>query len=172
LDANDSATSATWNPASPTNPFSAMRASCDASHLASGIYPNRMFIGSLANSYLFSVLEAKDGVIGGIRSLRDVADRLTLAEAEICRTVYASKLGTGNKTRVLGADIYFYYAEEGLTVEDPSAIKRFVSPTAAGGDYAVYINETSKFIEVTVEHYSQIIATGALGIQKLTVANA
>jgi hypothetical protein len=152
--------------------MSAMRAACDASHLASGIYPNRAFVGSLANSYLFSVLEAKDGVIGGIRNLQDVADRLTLESAMVGRSVYSTKLGTGNKTRVLGADIYFYFAQDGLTTEDPSAIKRFVSPCENGSDFGVYIAESAKFVEITVEHYSQIVATGALGIQKLTVANA
>lgn len=172
LDSIDSSAAVVWNPASPTNAISDLRNMVDASHLASGIYPNRMILGSQANTYLFSVLQAKDGPVANVTNLKQVTEHLMLEEARMISNVYATKKGTGNKTAILGNVIYCYYAADGLTPEDPSAIKRFVSPTSAGGDYAVYIEKSTKFTTITVEHYSRVIATGSLGVQKRTVTQS
>jgi hypothetical protein len=67
--------------------------------------------------------------------------------------------------------VVVFLAEAGQTPEDPSNIKRFVSATVGGTPFRVYVAPWgSKFTDVTVEHYSNIIATSTLGVQLLNVA--
>ena len=103
--------------------------------------------------------------------------------------VYVSKERYQNtrttKAELLGALVLMFFAEAGQDVEDPSNIKRFVSPppnafTDAGGaeiqrptgalDLNVYMRQVGpKVVEIAVEHYSNIILTSNLGIVKYTV---
>lgn len=76
--------------------------------------------------------------------------------------------GNANKGLVL-----VFQAEDNLSAEDPSNIKRFITNTKTGGQYRVFEQEIdAKFVDITVEHYSNIIVTSSLGIQKLTTALA
>ncbi len=62
-----------------------------------------------------------------------------------------------------------FRAEGNALPDDPSSIKRFVT-NAAGSAIRVFRQEIGlKFIDITVEHYSQIIVTSTLGLRQLTV---
>lgn len=75
---------------------------------------------------------------------------------------------TTAKAKVLGT-ILMFYAADGLMKDDPSNIKRFTTPTDSG-KFRVYIEEFPKFTDVTVEHYSNIVATSTLGVRSLTIS--
>lgn len=77
--------------------------------------------------------------------------------------------GATAKSDIVGAVAAGYYARPGLTKDDPSHIKRFVTPTDQG-KYRVYLEEHDKFSDLSIEHYSNNIITVATGIEKLTVS--
>lgn len=67
--------------------------------------------------------------------------------------------------------VLYYLAVSGQSKDDPSNIKRFVSMTSGGGEYKVYRQEVNaKLIDITVEHYSNIVITSNLGIRQHTVS--
>ena len=75
------------------------------------------------------------------------------------------------KNQIVGSQVIEFYAEEGLTQDDPSHIKRFVSNTDAGQPFAVYVQpHGAKLWDVTVEHYSNIVVTSTLGLRALNVS--
>lgn len=114
-----------------------------------------------------------------------------MSEAEVAAflgldSVYVSKerMTTGTrltptKTTVVGPvsgqgatyPVVIYLAEAGQTPEDPSNIKRFVSATVGGTPFRVYVAPYgSKFMDITVEHYSLTVATSTLGVQLLNIS--
>lgn len=63
-----------------------------------------------------------------------------------------------------------YRAEANALPDDPSSIKRFVT-NSGGSGIRVFRQELGlKFIDITVEHYSNIIVTSTLGLRQLTVS--
>ena len=75
------------------------------------------------------------------------------------------------KNQIVGSQVIEFYAEDGLTQDDPSHIKRFVSNTDAGQPFAVYVQPYgAKLWDVTVEHYSNIIVTSTLGLRALNIS--
>lgn len=70
------------------------------------------------------------------------------------------------KTKIGDQKVYSYYAKAGAMPNDPSNIKRFVTPVPGGGMFRVYITPILKRTAVTVEHYSSIDLTSSLGIRK------
>lgn len=70
------------------------------------------------------------------------------------------------KAKILTNDVFAYYAKPGGVPDDPSNVKRFITPTDAG-DYRVYVEQRLKKVLVTVEHYSRIALGSSLGIRKL-----
>lgn len=68
-----------------------------------------------------------------------------------------------------GAYVLMLYAELAAGLDDPSNVKRFVTPTESG-PVRVYRQEYDKYIDVSVEHYSNIVVTSTLGIRMFTVS--
>ena len=76
-----------------------------------------------------------------------------------------------SKTAVVANLVLMFAAMGGADTEDPSNIKRFVSPTISGGDLRVYTQQVgSKLYDITVEHYELLKITSTLGIRKFTVS--
>jgi hypothetical protein len=48
-------------------------------------------------------------------------------------------------------------------------MKTFWSPTESGR-LRVYRHDYGKFVDIFVEHYSRIVATNPLGVEKLTIS--
>ena len=104
-------------------------------------------------------------------------------EVYVSKERYQSTKST--KTQMVGSLVLMFTAMAGQDVEDPSNIKRFVSPppnvfTDAGGasiqrptgalDLNVYMRQVSaKLVQISVEHYSNTILTSSLGIEKFTI---
>ena len=67
-----------------------------------------------------------------------------------------------------GNEIFAFYAQNGLLKDEPSNIKRFVTPSEDGNLFRVYLEEHTKFTDITVEHYSNIVVTSNTNITQLT----
>jgi hypothetical protein len=155
-----------------TNPDGLIRAMGLASANTSGLFPNVYAIGELAWHYRLDAYEAPARVNGGNRAAfttAQVAQYLGADVVEIVKARYQSSATA--KTAILSARIYAYSAFAGASKDDPSAIKRFRSSTKGGGQVAVYRQDYEKFTDVSVEHYSNIVATG-VGVESIDATNA
>jgi hypothetical protein len=107
-----------------------------------------------------------------------LAGLLGVDQVMVSREVYATggaaltTLGPVVDTTVTTTGIVLMFnAQAGLSKDDPSSIKRFVSMTNGGGEYKVYRQEVNaKLVDLTVEHYSNVVATCITGCQMLTVS--
>lgn len=59
---------------------------------------------------------------------------------------------------------------DGATDLDPSTLKRFWSPCDGGEMFRIYRDEKAKWVDITVEHYSNIVNTVAGGAKALSVS--
>lgn len=171
LDAASTNAAKTWN--SSANPDADMRAACQLALNASGMYPNTLLIGDAAWNLRQDSYEAQGtsniAAVHAGYDLGRLASYLQLARARINKSRYQSSASA--KSEMIGSKLYIYLAEGGLTTEDPSNIKRFVSPVQGGGQRRVYRQELDgKRVAITVEHYSQTKITSTLGIRKITPA--
>jgi hypothetical protein len=74
------------------------------------------------------------------------------------------------KVNIAGSEVYAFHTRNDLIKDEPANIKRFVTPID-GSNFRVYVEEHSKYTDITVEHYSNIVITSALGMQRITVAD-
>ncbi len=159
----------TWGTGS--NPQGDMRDAIAAGQLASGVFPNRGLIGLTAWNLRASVMEAGDKAgdfAGAARTPREVAASLGLEDLRTLASLYQSSVS--GKTRILESLAVFFYASDMMDKDEPSNLKQFVSNTDSGGIYAVHREEIgAKFVDVTVEHYDDIVGTSTIGAEKLTI---
>lgn len=85
----------------------------------------------------------------------------------VSREVYQSSKTA--KTQIVNNLVLMYAAMRGASKDDPSNVKRFVTPAGAGGVQA-YRQEYAKRVEISVEHYSNVVVTSTLGIRMFTVS--
>ena len=171
LDSQDVSDAKTWTWATGTypNPDGDVRAALSTAASTSGIRPNRVLYGEGAwdlrsNAYYMQ------NTAGAFQSAGltpdDLAKRLFV---DGVRVVSARYTNSAVRDLVLGNNVYAYYAQDGATKDEPSNIKRFVTP-AGGSDFRVYVETNSKFTDISVEHYSSIVVTSTLGIRRLAVS--
>ncbi len=162
----------TWN--SSANPDGDVRAAQQAGANVSGILPDVVLYSDAAWNLRLDAYEAKNTPAAGASAQytpERLAAYLMARDVIISRSRYQSSASA--KSEIVGSKVYAYLASPGLTAEDPSNIKRFVSAVAGGGTRRVYRQELDeKRIAITVEHYSLPKITSTLGIRKLTVAGA
>ena len=86
----------------------------------------------------------------------------------VCRGRYQSS--GNNKSGFAENLILLYTAQTNQSPEDPSNIKRFVTPCPDGNLFRVYEQQiTGKITDITVEHYSDIVITSSPGICSLVI---
>ena len=162
----------TWGAAQPVDADMEIVADLILAGDSSGVRPNRVVYGDTVWSKRMLTLRASNSA-GAIANAgftpQQLAAFLQVDQVQICKErVQTTKAG---KTNLLGANaVYMFNAQSGASKDDPSNIKRFVTPMG-GGKFRVYRQEvTSKLIDITVEHYSNIVCTSTLGIRKRTVS--
>ncbi len=158
-----------------TQPDELIKAELATAQLDSGVFPNRGLIGLAAWNLRSAAYAASDkaGAFAGLsKKAAEVAGDLMLDDLRVDKALYQS---SGNaKTRIVGSNFFGFLARDGLTKDDPSHLKQFYTP-AAGGRFRVFRKATGpadKFVEITVEHYEQIIGTGTLGMARLNITAA
>lgn len=173
LNAAATNTAVTWGGANGTQPDMDLAAMVQAGGDAAGLDPNRIVMPSnlwIQRNLAYGGLNTAGG-FGGYRMTPDeLADWLAIDKVYVSRERYGNGVSTA-KSKLLGTNVALAFnAHDGATVEDPSNIKRFVSPEHGGQDWAVWVNDkASHLIWITVSHYSLIAVTSSLGIRKLTV---
>jgi hypothetical protein len=151
-----------------------------------GFVFNRVGYGHTAWSLRFGQLRgnanaAKFATAGF--SAEQLADMLNVDQVLVSRERYQSSASA--KSELVGNLVYMFYAQPGQDIEDPSNIKRFVSPPPnvlakneqspshppGALDVNVYIHKLSpKLVDIYVEYYSALIMTSTLGVNTFTVS--
>ena len=136
----------------------------------SGVRPNRLLFGESAWDLRMTSLESQNSAVafkGAAMAKDELAGKFMLDGCEVLSSRYQSAPATKNK--ILADAVFAFFAQNTLSKDEPSNLKRFYTPTEEGGAFRVYCDEHSKYTDITVEHYSSIVATSALGVRKLTV---
>ena len=162
----------------PVNPDMDVVADLVTATNLTGIRPNRVAYGDTAALYRQQAYGAQNNPAGylgyGTNPEAAIASALQVDKVRISRERYQS--GASAKSEILGANVYSFFAVDGVDTEDPSNIKRFVSKFDAeqgGGMFRVYVQQiSSKLVAITVEFYEKIVITYASGIRKLVIANS
>lgn len=156
----------TWN--SSSNPDGDVRTALKAGTETVGMRGNVALYGEAAFDLRLDVYEAQDTPYAGRAAgmtLDQLAQKYMVDKVRVVKARYQSSASA--KTAIVPSVVYTYIAIPGATKDDPTNVKRFVTPTASG-KFRVYVMEHEKFTDISVEHYSNIVATSSLGVRKLT----
>lgn len=171
IDAGATNAAKVWS--ASTNPDKDLRDACIAAANVSGIRPNVLLFSESAWDLRLDAYEAAantSSYAGRAAAMtpqdlarKTMVDRIEIVKARYQSTASAKALVQTTLT-VLG-----YYAVQGAGKDDPSNVKRFITP--AGTRYRVFRAEKDKFVDLSVEHYSNIVITSSgASIRKLTVS--
>ncbi len=168
LDGADTNLAKVWDATS--NPDADARASLILGTNASGVRPNRALYGEGAWDLRADAFDVQNNA-GAFRSAGltpdELARKLFIDGVKVVSARYQSSSSV--KSRILGDQVFLYYALNGQMKDEPSNIKRFVTP-AEDGLFRVFVEDHSKFTDISVEHYSNVVITSSLGIRKITVS--
>jgi hypothetical protein len=171
--ASASNTAVTWDTTALKDPDGDIMTALEAGADALGFGLNRVLFGQTAWRKR-ALSHRAQTVAGGIASSQrmtpqEVAELLGVDEVRVSKERYSTS--STARTQIVAGYVIMFAAESGLGTEDPSNIKRFVSPVEGGGNIRVYEQQvSSKLVDITVEHYSNIVATSTTGLRKLTVS--
>ncbi len=174
LDSEDTNQDKTWTYDSSTNPNpdpdGDVRRSFGLAADASGVRPNRVLWGEAAWDLRADAYFAQQGA-GAFRSAgqtpAELASRLLVDGIRVVKARYQSS--ATSKSKILGNQVFAFYALDGQMKDEPSNIKRFLTPVDSG-NFRVYLEESAKYTDISVEHYSNIIITSTLGIRKISAS--
>jgi hypothetical protein len=159
-----------------TNPDGLLRTMVQAGRTASGLLPTHVVFGNLAWQGRLDSYENATRVNHAMAnhagySMEALARYLGVQKVVLCDGVKQTAKG-GTKADMLAGFCYGYSALASPIMEDPSNIKRAWSPVTGGGEWAVAIQESSVYTDITVWHESLIFAPITTGIRRVTVTNA
>jgi hypothetical protein len=170
LDAATAATAVTWGGSGQQNPDADLRTALADAADESGVRPNRILFGEGAwdiRSNVYDIQTSAAAQRAATLSLDDLAHKLFVDRIRILSARYQSS--PTEKSRIAGNGIYLFQTGNELIKDEPANIKRFVTPID-GSNFRVYLEEHSKYTDITVEHYSNIVITSPLGIRRLSVS--
>ena len=156
-----------------TNPDGLLRAMVQLTRTATGLYPTHCVIGNASWQARIDAYEAAARVATGVSNHSDYTPEQLARYLMVGRVIIedgikqASKGAT--KTDVLGLVNYSYAANASPIIDDPSNVKRAWSPVTGGGEWAVAIQESAVYTDITVWHESKIFIPITSGIRKTTV---
>ncbi len=165
-------TAKTWDTSAGKDPDYDILNELVAATDASGARPNRILFGDAAWTKRLLSCRAQS-TAGGYGSAaltkQELASLLGIDRVEVSRERYQSAAAT--KSKVCPDIVLVFFAEDGVTADDPSNTKRFWTPVEGGGKFRVYEQPiSSKLTDLTVEHYSNCIVTSATGLRSLTIS--
>lgn len=166
LKANATTEEKTWNEAA--QPDIDIRQTLLQGGQRTGFYPNRLLFGELAwylRQDCYALQNNAGARISSEMTRENLAEKLLVDDVKLLKK---QSLGIqGNE--IQGNEIFAFYAQNGLLKDEPSNIKRFVTPCEEGNLFRVYVEEQAKFTDITVEHYSNIVVTSNTNIVQLNV---
>ena len=137
---------------------------------ASGVRPNRLLFGESAWDLRMTCLESQNSAVAfkaGAMAQSELAAKFLLEGCEVLTSRYQAS--ATQKSQIAGLSVYAFFAQNAISKDEPSNLKRFYTPVEEGGAFRVYCDEHAKYTDITVEHYSSIVATSELGVRKITV---
>lgn len=163
-------TAKTWSSGTP-DPDQDLQVAVNSFGDTSGMNPNKVLYGLGAWTKRRTgvrSLNTAGAFQSAVQNIDEVVANVGLDKGFISRERYATSASA--KSRIVADKALIFLGEDVQTVEDPSNIKRFVAKTQGGTPFRVYEQQiSSKLIDVSVEHYSNIIVTSNLGVQSLTI---
>jgi len=153
------------------NPDADVRSALIAAADSSGIRPNRVLFGEGAWALRADAYDTQNNAAAyrwASFSPAELAQRLFVEDVRVVGARYQS--GASAKSGIVGDAVYFFFAQNILAKDEPSNLKRFVTPADGGSSFRVYLDEHAKYTDLSVEHYSSIVATSSAGVRKLTVS--
>ncbi len=153
-----------------TNPDSDIRTMLSLAADESGIRPNRLLFGEGAWDKRMSCLEMQNSAVAfksANMAQSELAAKFLIDGCEVVSSRYQSS--SDYKSQIVGKDVYAFFAQNSVSKDEPSNLKRFYTPNEDGSPFRVYCDEHAKYTDITVEHYSSIVATSELGVRKLIV---
>lgn len=165
----------TWDTTALKNPDADVRSKVVAFADVVGMLPTRALYGHTAWVKRQASHEAQNtagGFAAAQRTVSEVAEFLGLDDGYVSKERFETgSYSTPAKTQIVNNLVILFLAQQNQGPEDPSNIKRFVSQTQGGTPFRVFEQVIdAKRVDITVEHYSDIVATSTLGIQQLTVS--
>jgi hypothetical protein len=166
-------TAKTWDTSAGKDPDQDVLTDLIAATTASGIRPNRVLYGETAwdkRGLAHRAQTTAGGFASAAMTQQQVASILMVDGVMVSKERYQSDAST--KTQILNNLVLEFFQTNSADTEDPSNVKRFVTPiSGAGGNFRVYTQQISaKLYVITVEHYSNILSTSTLGLRKLTIS--
>ncbi len=162
----------TWDATAGKDPDQDTRTALTLGADGSGVRANRVVYGETAMDKRVLSHRAQvtaGGMSSAMATLQQIAAILGVDEVRVSKERYASS--STAKSQIVANLVLAFYAEDGLDKDDPSNCKAFWSPCEGGEKYRVYAQQISaKKFAITVEHYSQLVVTSTLGIEKLTIS--
>ena len=171
-------TNVTWTYNSGSNPTPQpdedIRTLIQTTQVTSGVFPNRLLCDLKSwnirkKGYAQQALAA-GAIYGYGRTVDDVVADQSVDGMMISKALYQSaEWVTPTKSYILPQNVIAFYAQDNPTRDDPTNLKRFVTPVA-DGDFRVYRQpHGAKFVDISVEYYDVIQQTATIGIGQLTV---
>ncbi len=166
-------TAKTWDTTALKDPDQDVLSDLVSAADVSGIRPNRILFGETAWMKRLLSLRAQNLAGQSTSSTltpAQLAAWLGVDEIRVSKARYASSATA--KTKVVANLVLMFFAESGQSPDEASNIKRFVSAVEGGGTLRVYEQQVSaKLVDITVEHYSNIVITSSgNSIRKLTIS--
>ena len=164
-------TARTWDTTAGKDPDTDVRTSLAAGADISLVRPNTVVYGETAWTKRVLAHGAQNTASGFASKMLTPE---TLAQQLFVDTVKVSKIRyTANSTtrsQVVNNLVLSWYSE-GPSEDDPSNIKRFVSPTRSGTPIRVYQWQLSdKRVLLVVEHFELVATTSSVGVRKETIS--
>ncbi|MGZ8939557.1 MAG: hypothetical protein ACXW32_10145, partial [Limisphaerales bacterium] len=165
-------TAKTWDTTAGKDPDQDILAELMASVDAMGLRANRVVFGDVAwNKRLLAhrAQASAGGFASAGLSPDELAGFLGVEGVRISRERYQSTPIV--KSKIVPDIMLLFYGINGATPEDPTHAKRFWSAVEGGGKYRVYEQQVNaKVVDLTVEHYSNVLLTSNIGLRKLTIS--
>lgn len=169
LDAAATNANKTWSSGTP-NPDKDVRDALRAGTDASGVRGNVVAFGEAAYDLRLDAYEAQNTPYAGRAAGMTLEQLAAKYMVDVVRNVKARYQSSPTaKTAAVASVLYTYLAQKGVTKDDPTNVKRFITP-ARGGKFGVYVTDYEKFTDISVEMYSNIVITSTLGIRKITAS--
>jgi hypothetical protein len=167
-------TAKTWDTTALKDPDQDVLTELIASVDSSGVRPNRVLYNDVAWNKR-GVAHRAQTTAGGFASAGMSPEQVTsifqVDQVMVSKSRYVAAGGSTTKSKTIGDTVHMITAFDVATPEDPSNLKRFISPVEGGGRFRVYRQEiNAKLIAITVEHYSKTVVTSTLGLRKLTIS--
>lgn len=136
----------------------------------SGLIPNRMLVDWQAWVFRRQGLAAQftaASLASYQQTLADWASMLPIDQAKVSKAVYQTS--ATQKTLIANSKVVFFIGQDAPSRDDPTNVKRFVTPVG-DGDFRVYRQPVgAKFVDISVEYYDTVVGTATVGAQSLTI---